>query len=279
MELRKPDILAPGVRWFDDSYAIEELANGVFAIGEPLYHQINWNYLIEGKDCALLFDTGPGLHNIAPVVASLTSKPLTVLPSHMHFDHTGNLFRFEHIALADLPILRACCVDGILHASDDLYLGHYENMVWKPVRVGSWWPIGHVIDLGGRQVEIIHSPGHSPDSISLMDVHTNILFAADFIYPGELYAQVPGSDLQDYYRSVEQLLPRINDTTRIFCAHGKPNDRGQHSAPVMARRDLSDLCIALAALKKSGEKPTEIRINDRMTLTANDAAYASWQAD
>ena len=92
-------------RWFDDWYATEQIAEGVTAIGEPHYHQVNWNYLIEGQTRALLFDTGPGIRNIAPVVESLTSKPLTVLPSHMHFDHTGNLHRFSNIAMADLPIL------------------------------------------------------------------------------------------------------------------------------------------------------------------------------
>lgn len=271
-------MLAQGVRWFDDWFAIENIAPGIHAIGEPLYHWFNWSYLIEGKNCALLFDTGPGLRNIAPVVDSLAAKPLVALPSHMHFDHTGNLCQFPHIAMADLTVLRACERDGVFHASDDLYIGHYENMVWKPVRVTTWWPIGHRIDLGGRQLEIIHTPGHSPDSISLFDARANILFAADFIYPGDLYAQVPGSDLQEYLHSADHLLPLINDQTKIFCCHGKPDDVGQHRAPLMNRRDILDLSAALKNLKISGKRPSETPINDRMTLLANEAAYASWQA-
>lgn len=270
-------MLAEGVRWFDDWYAIEEVAAGVFAIGEPLYHQINWSYLIEGGNRALLFDTGPGLRGIAPVVASLTSKPLTVLPSHMHFDHTGNLHQFRHIAMADLPLLRACERDGVFHASDDLYLGHYESMVWKPVRVAWWWPIAHSVDFGGRQLAIIHTRGHTQDSISLLDPRANILFAADFIYPGELYAQVPGSDLGDYLVSAEELLVALNDQTKIFCGHGKPDRAGQHRAPLMGKKDVSDLCSALAALEKSGEKPANTRVSDTMTLSASEAAFASWQ--
>jgi hydroxyacylglutathione hydrolase len=126
MEQRKPDMLAKDVRWFDDWYAIEEVAAGVFAIGEPLYHWFNWSYLIEGKDFALLFDTGPGIRNIAPVVASLTSKPLIVLPSHMHFDHTGNLCQFPHIAMTDLTVLRACERDGVFHAQ--------RRSLYRPLR-------------------------------------------------------------------------------------------------------------------------------------------------
>jgi hydroxyacylglutathione hydrolase len=43
----------PKVRWFDDWFAIDEIAPGLFGIGEPKYHQINWNYLIVGQERAL----------------------------------------------------------------------------------------------------------------------------------------------------------------------------------------------------------------------------------
>jgi hydroxyacylglutathione hydrolase len=273
----KQNILAKGARWFDDWYAIEDIAPSVFAIGEPLYHQTNWNYLIIGSDNALLFDTGPGVRNIEPVVKTLTQKPLTVLPSHMHYDHTGNLHRFNHIAIADLPVLRACDVDGVLHATDDLHLGHYESMVWKPVRVREWLPIGHRIDLGGVRLEIIHTPGHSPDSISLWNARENALLAADFIYPGPLYAQVPGSNLQDYLTAAQQLSTMLNDQTRIFCAHGKPDGDGRHRAPQLQRSDIVDLITTLEKLKASGEMPGETMINAKMTLLASEAAFKAWQ--
>ena len=177
-------MLAEGVRWFDDWFAIETIAPGVYAIGEPRFHQINWNYLIEGEERALLFDTGPGVRDISVVVAALTSKPLTVLPSHMHFDHTGNLHRFANVALADLPVLRNCMRGEILHASDDLFRGFREGMVWKPVRIAEWWPIGRRIDLGGRVLELLHTPGHSPDSVSVQ-------CASGYSLCGRLYLSRP----------------------------------------------------------------------------------------
>ena len=266
--------MGKSVRWFDDWYAIEEVANGVTAIGEPHYHQVNWNYLIQGEDAALLFDTGPGVRNIAPVVHALTSKPLTVLPSHMHFDHTGNLHRFNNLAIADLSVLRACFSDGLLRATDDLYLGHLEDMVWKPVPVSSWLPVGHKIDLGGLSLEIIHTPGHSPDSISLWNAADNVLLAADFIYPGPLYAQVPGANLEDYLNSANNLLGIINPETQVFCAHGGNDQR----APSMTTADIADMRQALAALKASGETPESTVVNSKMTLLASKAAFAPWQA-
>lgn len=278
MEQKKPSMLADGVRWFDDWFAIEDIAPGVYAIGEPRFHQINWNYLIEGQDTVLLFDTGPGVRDISQVVRALTDFPLITLPSHLHFDHTGNLQRFQNIALADLPVLRSCMRDGLLHASDDLFRGFLEGMVWKPVKISQWLPIGSRIDLGGRQLEVLHTPGHSPDSISLFDREANILFAADFVYPGPLYAQVPGANLADYLTTSVALLTQIDDQTKIFCGHGVPDEKGKHRAPLMGSQDISDLQKSLASLKDSGKTPKETTVNARMTLLANKAAYASWQA-
>ena len=271
-------MLAQGVRWFDDWFAIESIAPDVHAIGEPRFHQINWNYLIEGRHTALLFDTGPGVRDISEVVRTLTKLPIIALPSHLHFDHTGNLHRFQNIALADLPVLRACMRDGLLHATDDLFRGFVEGMVWKPVKISEWWPIGRRIDLGGRHLDLIHTPGHSPDSVSLFDRDTKILFAADFVYPGHLYAQTPGANLADYLATTHALQLLMDNQTQIFCAHGAPDNKGQHRAPLMNNQDIFDLQKTLAAIKDSGEMPAETVINARMTLLSGKAAFVSWRA-
>jgi glyoxylase-like metal-dependent hydrolase (beta-lactamase superfamily II) len=195
----------------------------------------------------------------------------------MHFDHTGNLHRFQNIALADLPVLRACMRDGLLHATDNLFRGFLEGMVWKPIKISVWWPIGMRIDLGGRHLDLLHTPGHSPDSVSLFDRDAKILFAADFVYTGPLYAQVPGANLADYLKTADALLPQISDQTQIFCAHGAPDNKGKHRAPLMSNQDISNLYSTLVTLKESGKAPKETVINARMTLLANDAAYASWR--
>jgi len=152
-------------------------------------------------------------------------------------------------------------------------------MVWKPVEISEWWPVGKRIDLGGRQLEIIHTPGHTPDSVSLFDRDANIFLAADFIYPGPLYAQVPGANLADYLKTADALLLQMNNQTQIFCAHGSPDDKGKHRAPLMSNQDISDLRNTLTGLKDSGKMPAKTVINARMTLLTGKAAFASWQAD
>ena len=278
MEQKKPSMLAEGVRWFDDWFALEDIAPGVYGIGEPRFHQNNWNYLIAGRDRALLFDTGSGVRDISEVVKSLTELPVIAMPSHMHFDHTGNLHRFADIAIADLPILRACEQGGIFRAADDLFLGFYEGMTWNDVRVSKWLPIGATVDLGGRKLEVIHTPGHSPDSVSLFDRQAKILFAADYVYPGSLYAQIPGADLADYLNTGESLLLILDEETHLLCAHGKPDKQRQHRAPMLNREDIADLAEALRKLKKSGERPEKWPVNERLSLLTGGGAFASWRS-
>ncbi len=270
-------MLANGVKWLDDWFCVEEVAPGVIAIGEPRFHQINWNYLILGTRRALLFDTGPGVRDISKAVRALTNLPVTAMPSHMHFDHTGCLARFSTIAVADLPILRAGETDGWFTPADELYVGWWEGMTWEKVRVTHWLAPGTVLDLGGRQLELIHTPGHSPDSISLLDVQGNILFAADFVYPGKLYAQIRGADLKSYLETAEALLPRLREDTTIFCAHGRPDAQRLHRAPRLGRVDVADLAESLRRLRASNQRPASWPVNERMSLLLWEAAFASWQ--
>lgn len=270
-------MLCEGVTWLDDWFAIEHVAPGVIAIGEPRFHQINWNYLIIGSRRALMFDTGPGVRDISAAVCKLTSLPVTALPSHLHFDHTGGLSGFGNIAVADLPVIRACMHDGWLMPTDDLYVGYWEGMTWTPVRPAQWLPIGSEIDLGGRRLQLLHTPGHSPDSISLHDKVNGLLFAADFVYPGKLYAQIANSNLGSYLESAEALLPQVEENISILSAHGKPDAQRLHRAPRLTRQDLADLCGSLRRLKTSDERPAAWPVNDRMSLLLSNAAFLSWQ--
>ena len=272
----------PKVRWFDDWFAVDEIAPGLFGIGEPKYHQINWNYLIVGQERALLFDTGPGLRDITPVVASLTKLPVTALLSHLHYDHTGNFHRFADRALPDLPLLRVCDKEGVFTAPEDMFLGSHENMIWVPVAIRQWWPIGHRIDLGGNSLEIIATPGHSPESISLYDAGRNILLAADFLYLGNLYGQIPGAFLPDYLASAEALSRHLPADVLILGAHGKPLADGTQVAPRLSGRDLGDLVAALRAIRDgnmppTGQNPDRYRINDRLALLTGPQSYGAWR--
>jgi glyoxylase-like metal-dependent hydrolase (beta-lactamase superfamily II) len=231
-----------------DWYKIQEVAPGVTAIGEPRYHQQNWSYLICGSERALLFDTGSYYGTMPPVIAGLTDLPLTVLPSHMHYDHLGNVLGFDRIALPDLPVLRACEDAGRVTPTDTLFLGDREDRQAPTFAVAEWLASDAMIDLGGRQLQLIHTPGHSPDSVSLWDAEARLFFAADYLYQGALYAQVPGASVAEYLGTAGRLASLLPKDTRILGAHGDAADADSAQPPILPASVLDRLIVCLSDL-------------------------------
>jgi hydroxyacylglutathione hydrolase len=268
----------------DGWYHVEPLDERTFAIGEPRYHQQNWSYLLIGDDRSLLFDTGSYFGDITEVVERRRHGALTVLPSHMHYDHLGNVMRFSHVALADLAILRACASAGRMTPASQLFLGKSEDRTPPTFDVVEWLTIDDWIDLGGRRLQLRHTPGHSPDSVSLWEPDRNRLFAADFLYCGALYAQTPGAALAEYLATSRGLRSLINDDTAIFGAHGDDLPGAVPSPPKLSAADLSALILCLEALRVKppvlapGEA-RNINVSPRMHLLFNAQALKTFELE
>ena len=76
---------------------------------------------------------------------------------------------------------------------------------------------GDTIDLGGRTLEVLHTPGHSPGHMCFFERETGYLFTGDLIYKDVLFAYYPSTDPAAYLASVERVarLP----VKRVFPAH------------------------------------------------------------
>jgi glyoxylase-like metal-dependent hydrolase (beta-lactamase superfamily II) len=268
--LSAPGDEGAGVAWFDDYYTVEHIDEGTIAIGEPRYHQANYSYLILGSERAILFDSGPGVRDIRPVVESLTRLPVTALPSHLHFDHVGNHRRFERVALVDLPYLREQVQGGVFTPTDAQHLGFVEGFEPPPLRVTDWLAPGSEIDLGGRALALVHVPGHTHDSVALLDAGRRQLFTGDYVYEGELYAFLPGASLRDYLATAESLLPRLDEDVRLLTGH-RATPPG---APLLRHRDLVDLRDALRGIRDGslageGWYPRVYPVNEELVLLAD----------
>lgn len=266
-----PAQLAKG-RMVDDYFAVEDLGNGTFAIGEPRYYQQNYSYLIVGQTRAVLFDAGSGTRDISRVVAGLTSLPITVIVSHLHFDHLGGIGPFEHVAMIDLPDTRADVSGAFFKPSRYEYLGVFDGRVAPSFRVSEWLAPGAVIDLGGRALRVLSTPGHTPNSVALFDASNRRLFVGDFVYPTTLYAFLPGASLSAYQATARMLLGMLPADTVLWTAHCCRKNGGV-SAPWLSMRDLADLDAALTAVrggqaKAVGFYPRVFPVNEQMTLAA-----------
>jgi hydroxyacylglutathione hydrolase len=264
-----PARLAKG-RMVDEYFSVEDLGDGAFAIGEPHYYQQNYSYLIVGQNRAVLFDSGSGTRDISGVVASLTKLPVTVIVSHLHYDHLGGIGPFEHVAMIDLPETRADVSGGFFKPSRYEYLGFFDGRTAPSFHVGAWLAPGAIIDLGGRTLRVLSTPGHTPSSVALFDGSNRRLFIGDFIYPTTLYAFLPGASLSAYQATARKLIETLPADTVLWTAHCCRKNEGV-SAPWLSMKDLRDLDAALTAVRAgdaraSGFYPRVFAVNDEMTL-------------
>lgn len=188
-----------------------------YALSEPKYWQENVSYLLIGTRRALLFDTGPGIYSIRAVVRGLTSLPIIAIPSHLHFDHVGDLEEFSDVRLLDTPALRRQVRAGYFVEPPSQYL---LRTPFK-YRVHGWIKDGQTIDLGGRTVRLLSTPGHTPDSVSLVDGDGSRLFTGDIVNRMITLCDVPGSDVQAMANSLNRLLRFGHSGSVSYEAHSE----------------------------------------------------------
>ena len=127
-------------------------------------------YLLEGKNRALLIDTLWGAGNLRKHVEALTNKPVTVINTHGHLDHSGGNGEWEEVLMlaGAIPDVETCYRSPF--DVSKLPCPDYKKTAVKD---------GDVIDLGGRRLEIIDITAHSNGSLALLDRKNRQLFVGD----------------------------------------------------------------------------------------------------
>lgn len=83
----------------DKWFTVEMIDENTYAISEYKHREETYCYLLIGANKALLIDTGLGVANIKEVIDKLTSLPIMVVTTHVHWDHIGGHRFFDEIAV------------------------------------------------------------------------------------------------------------------------------------------------------------------------------------
>lgn len=214
--------------WFE----VYKIRPGVFAIYEPNQWEEVISYLVLGNKQALLFDTGMGISNIRKLVEGITSLPVSVLNSHTHNDHVGDNWRFIDIYGMDTDFTRANARGSKEDAQAEIGPGEIcgdlppgfnpRDYATRPFNISHWLHDGDKIDLGGRTLRVIATPGHTPDSIALLDEKNGLLFTGDSFYPGPIFLYRPETDLDAYIASMTKLAALSPRLQLLLPAHNEP---------------------------------------------------------
>jgi len=221
----------------DDWFRVEDLGEGVRCLSEPGYANM---FLVEGRDRAVLFDTGIGVRDLAAVVSRLTALPLTVVNSHAHFDHRGGNHRLvdraeaflvhpagpahHHAVPAELLDATRTASAGLPRALSDARAADALHALPADLRmraiddatVQGPWQIpevaptgvledGEPLDLGGRVLRAVHTPGHTEDSLCLFEEATGLLLAGDCVLESDYFVHLPGADPERFAASLRRL--------------------------------------------------------------------------
>jgi glyoxylase-like metal-dependent hydrolase (beta-lactamase superfamily II) len=231
-------------------FAVRELERGVHVLAEPAH--VN-SFLVAGSERAVLIDTGLGIGNIRRVVESLTDLDVLVVNTHYHFDHSGGNRWFERIAIHEAgatPLGQPVPDDvferymaytrrmlegfGVYADLDDRFFhflgdettprplpSDFDPASWRttPTVPTRLLRDGDILELGGRSLRVLHTPGHTPDCISLLDEANGILFGGDTINTGPIYAQLPDSDIPAFAASTRRLADLADDVRIVYVPH------------------------------------------------------------
>ncbi|MFB6343516.1 MBL fold metallo-hydrolase [Saccharicrinis sp. FJH62] len=215
-------------------YTIEKIDKNTFIISEPNSSQKNSCFLIVGDNKAFLIDAGSGENkneSIHKTVSKLTNKPVTLILSHFHFDHIGCINEFDSIAILSDQVPNK---DQLTDTS--LCLTKRETLYQDSVLIKTISLIDTQKDLnlGNREIQILYTPGHSPNSITVIDKANRYIFAGDLIYNGLLLID----DMENYLRSIDLILSNSNDNFKLYGAHGRP--QGTYNKLIELKQTLTD---------------------------------------
>jgi hydroxyacylglutathione hydrolase len=212
-----------GTSWF----SVTQVFPKVWQISD---HGADNMYVIEGRDSSLLVDTGLGVADLVSCVKKITSKPLIVVNTHGHPDHSGANYQFEKVYMhaADFgaarsfntPEARSGSSGSMLGSSkpseEDLYKG--KILETKLVAVKE----GYIFNLGERRIEVMEMPGHTPGELCFLDIENKLLFTGDHNNTLVWLFLQNCKPLHEYLVSLEKQSLRINEYTTLLPGHGLP---------------------------------------------------------
>ena len=194
--------------------------------------------LAEGKDRAILFDTGYGMEDVKAFIGTVTDKPVTVLLSHGHHDHMLGARWFDKAYMCDEDMdeflertgegQRAKVREQALAQGIPVRDDFMTAPIARPEAIRFTEKIGS-FDLrreetGGMEVQVIHVPGHTPGSIVLYVPAYGLLMTGDDWNPCT-WMWFPSSGAADQWRDrMKELIRTLEqengkEIRPVLCSH------------------------------------------------------------
>ena len=211
----------------DNWFTVEQIDEDTYVISEYQHREETHCYLLLGKKKALLIDTGLGVANIREIVDKITSLPILVVTTHVHWDHIGGHRFFEEFGVHEeekewimgefplsLSVVKQNLLNGNCEFPKEFCIENYEIFNGVPQQI---LYDGDEIDLGNRSIKVIHTPGHSPGHCCFYEAERGYLYSGDLIYKGCLDMFYPTTNQKLFAQSVRTVSKLV--VNRILPGH------------------------------------------------------------
>lgn len=219
-------------------YTVQKIYEGVRGINEMMVS----SFLIEGTDKAVLMDTGMDIFNIKKFVAGLTNKELIVVNSHFHPDHSNGNNKFKEVLIGERDLPTFTNSDVYFKLVDDISKGIFERypkarlltpVIYKLLKTRKgktvYKPLhdGDKIELGGKTLQVKEFPGHTPGSITFLDVNERFIHMGDACNMGTWMWTNPDCSLHEYAKTARRYYDDVHGAgyTKMRGSHAPFNNK------------------------------------------------------
>ncbi len=173
--------------------------------------------------CCLIDCVHGAFDAISQFVDEKDLKLETVILTHSHFDHIGDLKRVHEKFSPRILVHHKDRKNLSLPGSDGIPLFVPTEGVEADQMIGE----SDVLRVGSIQMNVIDTPGHSPGSVSLYLPNEKIVFSGDLIFRrGRGRTDLPGCNEADLFQSIEKIIG-LGDDVVIYSGHGKKTTVGE----------------------------------------------------
>jgi hydroxyacylglutathione hydrolase len=180
-------------------------------------------YILESEEKSIIIDPGDEPERILRFVKDIRAAPKLVVATHAHFDHILGVDRIKKefqipfaIHKEDIEILES------MQTQVRQFMGYN---VPPPPKPDQFLTDGQEMAVGDGSVKVIHTPGHSPGSISLSG--DGYVFTGDALFHQSIgRTDLHGGDHDTLIRSIRNRLFTLDDETVVYPGHGPETSIG-----------------------------------------------------